>query len=131
MSRYNGEIIPRRYSWAVLLTVLMPGLGHVYVGSPRRGFVIYASYFSCVLATVVYAIWMDTFLLKPLLAVGFLYLVMSLGLIFDLFELIAAQGGRYVHQVRRFNRIMRLNAYRQFLASELLQQRFVLRFCNM
>ena len=98
MSRYNGEIIPRRYSWAVLLTVLMPGLGHVYVGSPRRGFVIYASYFSCVLATVVYAIWMDTFLLKPLLAVGFLYLVMSLGLIFDLFELIAAQGGRYVHQ---------------------------------
>ena len=38
---YRGEIAPRRFAVALLLGLLMPGLGHVYCGHLRRGLTLY------------------------------------------------------------------------------------------
>lgn len=41
LSGYRGEVSRRRLPVALLLNVLMPGLGHVYVGRARRGVGVY------------------------------------------------------------------------------------------
>ena len=59
---YQGEVAPRRRSVAVLLTLLMPGLGHVYAGDFAGGLLRYLTLF---FGAVAFLVAWRAFLFQP------------------------------------------------------------------
>ncbi|GMV43663.1 MAG: hypothetical protein AMXMBFR64_53790 [Myxococcales bacterium] len=98
---YVGEVEPRRPWVAALLTLLMPGLGHVYLGDARRGLALWASVFVLTVAATAVALRLDLFLAVPLAAWVFFILHLDVWLIIDVVR--AARRSGASHVLRPFN----------------------------
>lgn len=93
---YVGEVARRRPVVAALLSILMPGLGHIYAGAVYRGFAIYLSAFllSVAVATVTYQL--RVFFLKPLVGWALLLLYAQVWVVRDVLRLVRRRRESYV-----------------------------------
>ncbi len=86
---------PRRLSIALLLTALMPGLGHVYCGRARAGLSVWAAVLLLFVAlTVAWARWLFVPVL-PLVVLAAAWTALQLVLVFDLARTVRAEGATY------------------------------------
>jgi signal peptidase I len=70
---YRGEVVRRSALVATLLTVLMPGLGHVYAGLARRGLLVWSAFAVVASSLALFAAARDIFAFKPAFALLALY----------------------------------------------------------
>lgn len=98
---YAGEVEPRRAWVAALLTLAMPGLGHVYVGQARRGVALWTSVFVLSVAAAAVSLRLRVFLAVPAVAWLLLLLQVQVWLVFDVLRIVRRAGARYV--LRPFN----------------------------
>lgn len=98
---YIGEVEPRRPWVAVLLTLLMPGLGHVYVGEARRGIALWASVFVLSVAAAAVMLRLHVFLALPIAGWLLLYVHFQAWVVADVLHIVRRSGDRYV--LRPFN----------------------------
>lgn len=91
----HAPATPRRLWLAALLTVLQPGLGHVYCGRVRAGLAIWAAVLLAIAgATIFWVRWLfvpDV----PLLVGGLAWIALDAVLIADLARWIRREGARY------------------------------------
>lgn len=86
---------PRRLSVALLLTALMPGLGHVYCGRARTGLAVWAAVLGVFLAlALAWARWLFVPVLPIVVGVA-AWTALQLALCFDLARTVRAHGATY------------------------------------
>lgn len=93
---YVGEVEPRRPWVAALLTLVMPGLGHVYLGDVRRGLALWSSVFVLTVAASAVSLRLELFLAAPIAAWVLFILHLDLWLVLDVVRIARRSGRRYV-----------------------------------
>lgn len=90
-----SPLAPRRLWLAALLTLLQPGLGHVYCGRVRAGLAVWATVLLALVAAT--AFWIGWLFLPdvPLLVGAVAWLALDAVLVADLRRWIARHGARY------------------------------------
>jgi signal peptidase I len=95
---YRGEIKPRRRRWALLLTLLMPGLGHVYAGAPRRGMQAWGIALG-ILGFTAMLTWIgELYFVRTALVLAVVHLHMTGWMIRDVLQIVRKSGANHVVQ---------------------------------
>ena len=81
---YLGEPAERKFWVAWLLSLMMPGLGHLYMGRPVKTVLIQGFWLGSILVGCGSLIWAQIFLFKVLAALAALWLVLQGWLFFIL-----------------------------------------------
>ena len=95
---YVGEPSNRRHWIAVVLSVLMPGLGHVYAGLPKRGGQIFFLWALCLAVGGGTALLTDVLLIRIVLGLAALWLTVLIWAAFDLRRPCSGYGKTYILQ---------------------------------
>jgi signal peptidase I len=95
---YRGEVAPRKLWIAVLLSLLMPGLGHLYAGQPNRGLSAYLLWLGLFTVIITMTFVAEVFFFRSLVAMIVFYLYLEAWLISDLNRIIRRYGTPYILQ---------------------------------
>jgi len=95
---YRGEVAPRKLWIAVVLSLLMPGLGHLYAGQPNRGLSAYLLWLGLSAVIITMTFVAEVFFLRSLVAMVIFYLYLEAWLISDLNRIIRRYGTPYILQ---------------------------------
>ena len=95
---YVGEPADRRHWMAAVLSVLMPGLGHVYAGLPRRGGLVFLLWALCGAIGGSIALLTDILLIRVILGLVVLWTVLQAWSILDLRRPCSGFGKTYILQ---------------------------------
>lgn len=126
----RAHAAPRSWAWAAALTLLMPGLGHVYCGRVRHGLLVWAGVLAIALAAAVF--WARWFFLPhvPLILGAVAVLALDAVLIADLRRWVRHAGALY--QLRPVNHpltyvgvALGLGALPVFVAASILARQYV------
>ena len=95
---YRGEVAPRKLWVAILLSLLMPGLGHLYAGQPNRGLSAYLLWLGLSTLIMTMTFVGEVFFLRSLVAMLVSYVYLEAWLISDLNRIVRRYGTPYILQ---------------------------------
>ena len=95
---YRGEVAPRKLWIAIVLSLLMPGLGHLYTGHANRGVSAYLAWLGIAGLVTAFTLIADLFFLRSVLALGIFYIYLEIWLTSDLIRVVRRYGTPYVLQ---------------------------------